>query len=127
MNEHASYVVAGGFGGIGRAILLWMADRGAKNLIVPSNSGPSSQAAQDVVSQLTKRGVRIITTKCNAASVTELTALLRDCAASMPPVRGCINAAMTLQVYISSLFLHSVGVIALIKFPYFPPFPLPLL
>ena len=100
MDANASYVIAGGFGGIGRAILLWMADRGAKNLIVPSTSGPSSQAARDVVSELTRRGVRVITTICNAASATDLAALLRDCATSMPRVKGCINAAMVLQVRI---------------------------
>ncbi|PQE06756.1 polyketide synthase protein [Rutstroemia sp. NJR-2017a BBW] len=97
MNANASYVVAGGFGGIGRAILRWMADRGARNLIVPSTSGPSSQAALDVVSELERRGVRVITKICNAASTSDLTALLQDCATSMPPIKGCINSAMVLQ------------------------------
>lgn len=108
MDANASYIVAGGFGGIGRAILRWMADRGAKNLIVPSTSGTSSQAAVNVVSELARRGVRVITKICNAASDTDLAALLQDCALSMPPIKGCINAAMVLQVCASPI--PSMGV-----------------
>ena len=103
MDSDASYIVAGGFGGIGRAILLWMADKGAKNLIVPSTSGPSSQAAREVVERLTERGVRVTTTICDAASATGLKALLQSCSARMPPIKGCINAAMVLQVRVLSL------------------------
>ncbi|CAD6445534.1 dae50dc7-2c16-4c37-8a7b-ae80d7e5f4a2 [Sclerotinia trifoliorum] len=107
MDANASYVVAGGFGGIGRAILRWMADRGAKNLIVPSTSGTSSQAAVNIVSEFARRGVRVITKICNAASDTDLAALLQDCAVSMPPIKGCINAAMVLQDSVFENMTHA--------------------
>ncbi|TEY56423.1 hypothetical protein BOTCAL_0225g00030 [Botryotinia calthae] len=97
MDANASYVVAGRFGGIGRAILRWMANRGAKNLIVPSTSRTSSQADKHIDSELTRRDVRAIAKICNVASDTALIALLQDCAVSIPSIKGCINAAMVLQ------------------------------
>lgn len=94
----ASYVVAGGLGGLGRVILRWMADKGAKNLIIPSRSGTSSQASRDIVSELQDKGVHTMAPKCDISSATELAALLQACTdAHMPPIKGCINAAMALH------------------------------
>lgn len=97
-DPNASYVVVGGLGGCGRAILRWMANKGATNIIVPSRSGASSQAAKDIVAELAAKAVRVIATRCDASSTADLSSLLQDCAEIMPPVKGCINAAMVLQV-----------------------------
>ncbi|KXG50430.1 Acyl transferase/acyl hydrolase/lysophospholipase [Penicillium griseofulvum] len=96
-DNSASYLVAGGFGGIGRAILQWMVDRGAKHLIVPSRSGAVSKAAAQVVAQLTAQGVTIVAPECDVSSETSLSHVLGKCARTMPPIKGCINAAMVLQ------------------------------
>ncbi|RYP64365.1 hypothetical protein DL771_008810 [Monosporascus sp. 5C6A] len=94
----ASYLVAGGLGGLGRAIVQWMADKGAKNLILPSRSGISSQAALSMVKQLQKRGIQILAPRCNVGLASDLAGLLQDCArAGLPPIKGCINAAMALH------------------------------
>jgi NAD(P)-dependent dehydrogenase (short-subunit alcohol dehydrogenase family)/acyl carrier protein len=103
---NASYVIAGGFGGIGRAILRWMAARGARHLIVPSPNGPSSKQALDLVSELTGKGVRLTTSCCNAGKEAELSALLEGSMATMPPIKGCINAAMVLQDSIFENMVH---------------------
>lgn len=95
-DKDASYLVAGGFGGVGRSILAWMASRGAKHLIVPSRSGASSTAASQLVSSLRAQGVNIIVPKCNVAKEDELALLLEDVKQTMPEVRGVINCAMVL-------------------------------
>ena len=99
-DSDATYIIAGGFGGVGRSAIRWMVSRGARNLIVPSRSGPSTQAASNLVLELTRRDVRIITTPCNLSSAEELSSLLESCA-DMPRIKGCINAAMVLQVGLS--------------------------
>ncbi|TFB04561.1 Compactin diketide synthase mokB [Trichoderma ghanense] len=96
-DENASYMIAGGSGGLGRGIARWMADRGAKNLILPSRSGASSKAARQTVEELTARGVNVVAPKCDVSSEKELADLLDVCARTMPPIKGCINAAMVLQ------------------------------
>ncbi|KAB5517403.1 putative polyketide synthase [Coniochaeta sp. 2T2.1] len=97
-DEKASYLIAGGFGGLGRAILRWMADRGAKHLIVPSRSGAASKAAAELVSNLTAQGVNVAAPKCDVSARSDLDRMLAECKRNnMPPVRGCINASMVLQ------------------------------
>lgn len=98
-DQNASYVVVGGLGGLGRPIIRWMADRGAKHLILPSRSGTASQAATDIVSELREGGVRVLAPRCNAAVADELSAALNAAySGGFPPVRGCINSSMDLQV-----------------------------
>ena len=45
LDPQATYVIARGFGGLGRSAARWMARRGAQTLILLSRSGPRSQAA----------------------------------------------------------------------------------
>lgn len=75
-----------------------MVDRGARHLIAPSRSGPSSQAAADTLADFTKRGVQVAAPCCDVSSSADLEAMLQDCAITMPPVRGCFNATMVLHV-----------------------------
>ncbi|XXH05413.1 hypothetical protein Hte_011839 [Hypoxylon texense] len=96
-DANASYVIAGGSGGLGRAIMKWMADRGAKHFIVPSRSGSSKPVVAQVISELTKRGVNVVAPKCDVSSTESLAKVLEECSRTMPPVKGCINAAMVLQ------------------------------
>ncbi|KAI1170512.1 polyketide synthase PksD [Nemania sp. FL0916] len=96
-DKDATYVVAGGFGGIGRSILKWMASKGAKHLMVLSRSGPISSAAVDLVSGLTKQGITVIAPKCDVSSVDSLSDAIQQYGASLPPIRGVINATMTLN------------------------------
>ncbi|KAJ4288369.1 hypothetical protein N0V90_011603 [Kalmusia sp. IMI 367209] len=96
-NGDASYLIVGGFGGIGRAIMLWMESKGAKNIIVLSRSGPASAAAVGVVEELGKLGVQIYAPKCDVASLVDLKVALDMAMKMMPPIKGCINAAMALN------------------------------
>ncbi|KAF4335671.1 polyketide synthase [Fusarium beomiforme] len=93
----STYLVAGGSGGLGRAIIKWMVDRGAKHLIVPSRSGAASPAATQLVAELTSRCVDIVAPQCDMSIREDVAAMLEDCARTMPPIKGCINAAMVLQ------------------------------
>ncbi|KAL9059556.1 MAG: hypothetical protein Q9206_001431, partial [Seirophora lacunosa] len=94
--ENATYIIVGGLGGLGRSAAQWMARRGARNLILLSRSGPKSQAAHELLDQLRSAGVRVETPACDVASPDSLSAALEACG-SMPPIRGCLQAAMVLK------------------------------
>ncbi|KAI0551232.1 hypothetical protein F4679DRAFT_145449 [Xylaria curta] len=107
-NPGASYIIAGGFGGLGRAIIKWMVDRGARHLIILSRSGPVSESAAELVSRLTSQGVMVFAPKCDASSTTSLAEVLQTCKAQgMPPIKGCINAAMVLQDAVFENMIHA--------------------
>ncbi|KAI5922873.1 hypothetical protein F4810DRAFT_242602 [Camillea tinctor] len=44
----ATYVIVGGFGGVGCVIVKWMARKGAKSLIILLRSGPTSKEASEL-------------------------------------------------------------------------------
>ncbi|KAH7310724.1 hypothetical protein B0I35DRAFT_439590 [Stachybotrys elegans] len=110
LKSDVSYLIVGGLGGIGRAIMSWMADRGAKNLIVLSRSGLSStsKSSLSAVEQLQEKGVRVEVVKCDVSSAADLSVIMADLINTMPPVKGCINAAMVLQDAVFENMTHQM-------------------
>ncbi|VUC32029.1 unnamed protein product [Clonostachys rosea] len=98
LDPDASYLISGGLGGIGRSVLKWLAGKGAKTLIVPSRSaGAGNKAATAVLAELKASGVNVVTPLCDVSSLESVSAMLDECTATLPPIRGCINASMVLQ------------------------------
>lgn len=97
--QNLSYVVAGGFGGLGRSIIRWMVDRGARHLIILSRSGPRTDAARSLVQELGSRGVHIATPEIDISDLRALQTSLAQLEGrhDMPPIRGCIQATVVLR------------------------------
>ncbi|KAJ5094368.1 hypothetical protein N7456_010229 [Penicillium angulare] len=93
----SSYVIVGGLGGIGQSTARWMADRGARYLIILSRSGANNNAAIELVEELEQRGVVVEAPRCDIADYDSLSSLLSGYKKTMPPVRGCILGAMVLR------------------------------
>lgn len=93
----ASYLIAGGLGGLGRSAARWMAKQGATNLILLSRSGPTSSPAQALVHKLQMAGVNVRTPMCDVSDAVSLASAITSCA-DMPPIKGCLQATMVLQV-----------------------------
>ncbi|PYI26785.1 hypothetical protein BP00DRAFT_460764 [Aspergillus indologenus CBS 114.80] len=70
--ENASYVIAGGLGGLGRSFARWMASRGARHLILLSRSGPSTSTTQAFVKELEDLGVQVVTPKVDISDISHL-------------------------------------------------------
>ncbi|KAG8411303.1 putative secondary metabolism biosynthetic enzyme [Metarhizium acridum] len=105
-SNQATYLLVGGLGGIGRSIMAWMVEKGARYFIAPSRSGVKSHAATDFVAQMDQKGVRVMTSRCDASSSKQLADLLLACS-DMPPIKGCINAAMALHDSLFCNMTHS--------------------
>lgn len=71
--------------------------QGSPNFILPSRSGSSSRAASEMISEVTRKGVRIIAPRCDVTSAGEFKTLLDDCV-HLPPIIGYINSALDLKV-----------------------------
>jgi NAD(P)-dependent dehydrogenase (short-subunit alcohol dehydrogenase family)/aryl carrier-like protein len=106
LDPKATYVVAGGFGGVARSICRWMVDRGARNLILLSRSGPKSSAAQDLLLELSLQGVKVECPACDLALASDVREALDSCLAKLPPVKGCIQGALVLQDSIFERMTH---------------------
>ncbi|KAH8879535.1 hypothetical protein GQ53DRAFT_853631 [Thozetella sp. PMI_491] len=95
LDPDASYLIAGGLGGLGRGMARWLVDRGARNLILLSRSGPQTAEAAELVGELRSRGARVAAPACDISSAEALAAALAE--AAMPPAKGCIQASMVLR------------------------------
>ncbi|KZM50189.1 type I polyketide synthase [Labrenzia sp. OB1] len=96
-DSDAVYVIAGGFGGFGAALLNRLADHGARNLAVLSRRGDASEEAQSVLGQLTERGVHIKGHACDITDENAVKAALSDIRALGKPIKGVFHTAMVLN------------------------------
>lgn len=86
----ASYLITGGFGGMGLRLAQWMADRGARNLVLASRSGAATEEAQLLVRKLEQSGVNVNIAHTDVSDANAVANLLNTIT---PPLRGVIHAA----------------------------------
>ncbi|MCV0425272.1 MAG: SDR family NAD(P)-dependent oxidoreductase [Roseibium sp.] len=93
----ATYLVAGGFGGFGAALLNRLADHGARDIAVLSRRGDTSEEAQAVVRQLTERGVTINGYACDITDEKAVKNTLKEVRSTGKPLKGVFHTAMVLN------------------------------
>ncbi|KAM7223551.1 hypothetical protein V8F06_001025 [Rhypophila decipiens] len=104
----ATYLLAGGLGGLGRSISRWMVQRGARNLVYVSRGGTSSSpAAQQLIDELNGAGARTVVLRCDVTKADELSAALGAALKTLPPLRGVIQGAMVLNDATFANMAHS--------------------
>ncbi|KAF2469062.1 reducing type I polyketide synthase [Lindgomyces ingoldianus] len=97
-SENATYVIAGGLGGIGRQITTWMARRGVRHILVLSRSGlGTSEEKRRVIADLEAKGVNVQYGVCDISDRQALEDTIQKASATMPPIKGCFQAAMVLR------------------------------
>jgi hypothetical protein len=95
LRSEASYLISGGFGGLGLTVARWLVERGARHLALVGRREPPA-AARAAVGELERSGARV---ECLAADVSQpaaVAAALARIGATMPPLRGVVHAAGTL-------------------------------
>lgn len=93
----ATYVLVGGFGGLGQSIARMIVRRGARNLCILSRSGAGSPEAMDTIKELEDGGIQLLSLTCDVSDETSLRKALETCKTEMPPIRGVIQGAMVLR------------------------------
>ncbi|PGH05127.1 hypothetical protein AJ79_06875 [Helicocarpus griseus UAMH5409] len=97
LSPEASYIVVGGTGGLGRNITSWLAEKGARHIIVISRSGGSDERVKKMVNDLGTNGVTVVVCQCDTSKKEEVEAKLATILPQMPAVRGVIYGAMVLR------------------------------
>ncbi|KAF2690330.1 putative polyketide synthase [Lentithecium fluviatile CBS 122367] len=95
-SPNATYVIAGGLGGQGKSITRWMGKKGARNILLLSRKGMRTEGAMDFFEEMTGAGVYIEAPACDIASEAALRRTLTSASQRMPPIKGCIQAAMAI-------------------------------
>ena len=100
-DNDATYLIAGGLGGLGRSISRWMVHRGAKNLVLLSRSTKYAEEVLVFLKELRDQGVTVATPPCDVSNADRLREILEECSQYMPPIKGCIQGSMVLEVSLS--------------------------
>lgn len=95
--DNASYLVTGGLGGFGLKTAQWLANKGARHLILVSRSGPASDEAKHALAAFKAQGVRVHAAACDITDKAALTALFATTETLMPPLRGIVHAATVID------------------------------
>ncbi|VUC30496.1 unnamed protein product [Clonostachys rosea] len=94
LRSDRSYFLAGGLGGLGRSISLWMAEHGAKNLIYLSRSGGSKPEDAALVRDLEASGC---TAQIFPGSVANISDVKNAISNAKLPVGGVLQFSMVLR------------------------------
>ncbi|KAF3057128.1 Lovastatin diketide synthase LovF [Daldinia childiae] len=96
-SQDETFVIAGGLGGQGRSISKWMVSKGARNLVLLSRAGPRDDNSVGFIRSLEKKGATVYTPPCDISEAASLGAVIDYCKLHMPPIKGCIQAAMDIR------------------------------
>jgi amino acid adenylation domain-containing protein len=90
IRSDVTYLITGGFGGLGLLVAHWMAERGARCLaLLGRHPDPTSGAVREIEAL----GARVIPLAGDVADEPAINNLLEHLAHSAPPLRGIIHAA----------------------------------
>jgi acyl transferase domain-containing protein/acyl carrier protein len=92
-----SYLVTGGLGGLGLTFAEWLADQGARALILVGRTGVRTSAQREAVESLRKRGVDVEVVAADISDPQSLGQALEAPRRRMPAMRGVLHAAGLLR------------------------------
>ena len=96
-SDKASYLITGGTSGFGLETARWLANKGARHLVLLGRRSVAEAGIAGKVKELTAAGVKVNVKQCDVSDPVALQKVLRDIEESQPPLKGIIHAAMVLD------------------------------
>ncbi|MFO1456194.1 MAG: type I polyketide synthase [Steroidobacteraceae bacterium] len=90
--KDGTYLVTGGFGGLGLAAAEWLAQRGAGHLVLLGRQGPDA-SHEGALSRMRAEGTQVTVRACDVASESDVAGLWADVLAQLPRLRGIVHCA----------------------------------
>ena len=91
-----TYLITGGLGALGLTFAHWLAQQGARHLVLLGRSKPS-ETAQKIIAELQAADVEVAAAQVDVTDLGQLSALFARLKETMPPLRGVIHAAGLLE------------------------------
>jgi phthiocerol/phenolphthiocerol synthesis type-I polyketide synthase C len=86
-------MITGGLGGFGLKTAQWLADQGARKLILLSRRGASSEEAKAFIEYARKNHILVHPVSCDVTDKEAVNKVYRECCVKIAPIRGIIHAA----------------------------------
>jgi NADPH:quinone reductase-like Zn-dependent oxidoreductase len=97
LDASATYILCGGFGGIGRVIARFLASHGAKHLIMLSRSGATHALHHSLLKDMGEQDVRVTVYNCDISDAAAISTFARTCKEQCWTVKGVVQCAMVLR------------------------------
>ena len=94
-NAKGTYLLTGGFGGLGKSMATWLIERGARSLAFLSRSAGTSKESLLFIKELEATGCSVTTIAGSADCKEDVDRVL---ASSPSPIKGVFHLAMVLRV-----------------------------
>ncbi|MBW4594596.1 MAG: SDR family NAD(P)-dependent oxidoreductase [Brasilonema angustatum HA4187-MV1] len=95
-SSEKTYLITGGFGGLGLVVANWLVKKGVKNLVLLGRSGVKPELA-DQLAKLAQAEVRIELIQADVCDKERMTQVIADIERRMPPLGGIIHAVGVLD------------------------------
>jgi NADPH:quinone reductase-like Zn-dependent oxidoreductase/acyl carrier protein len=92
-----TYLITGGLGGFGRVLAGWLAECGARHLVLTSRSGAASPEAAAFLARLRDRGVEARVIAGDISRREDVERLMREVASAAVPLKGVFHLAMVID------------------------------
>jgi len=93
IESDVSWLVSGGLSGFGLESARWLAERGARNLVLVGRRGLDTPGVHDVLSSLLALGVQVTVRACDLTDRQAVADLVEDIQRTLPPLAGVLHAA----------------------------------
>ena len=95
-NPEASYLITGGLGMLGRQAAKWLADKGAKQVVLVSRREPH-ESTRSFLDTIEAMGCEVVVHAASLSSPTDIAALCQRFGSGLKPLAGVIHAAGVLD------------------------------
>ncbi len=92
VRPNASYLVTGGFSGVGLAAARWLVERGARALVLVGRRGKTEES-EETLKWMEDQGVKVFVGQGDVSRAEDLVRILEDARASLPALGGVLHAA----------------------------------
>lgn len=93
----ATYIITGGLGALGLRTAEWLAQEGAKHLVLTSRSGNVSEKAAPRLEEIGNAGTQVSVRALDITDEAQVKALFAEFAAGETPIKGIVHAAGALE------------------------------
>ncbi len=94
----ATYLITGGLGGFGLALVEWMVEKGARYFVLVGRSGICNKQVHRTIQGVENKGAKVVVAQGDVSQQHQLASILNNIAQqNMPPLRGIFHLAMVLD------------------------------
>ncbi|XP_066280817.1 probable polyketide synthase 1 [Branchiostoma lanceolatum] len=99
LEANGTYLITGGFGGVGQALARWLVDHGAKHIVLLSRNGCKTAENVHTVEYIESKGGKVYTYEVDVSNKTSLSNVLIHLRAdtSVPALKGIFHLAAVID------------------------------